>query len=216
MTRAFLTPDALDTSQEQCYPINIAPDLLSYVLGAMHELTLPYRWEPHGVVTPEQAAQFFEEKLLSIIVENCFEDGLMPNIVGECDTDIELPNNTLTPIIWTLSQGTFSVFTRDAPTGVITIHEPGRYQATVYGAFEGNTTGVRRLRIVWSDGSAAKQIQAVTGTAVTSFSFTLPFRVVTAPITLTFQALQNSGVTLDLLGTTSTFGPSRFSIVKLI
>lgn len=210
----YLTPNSLQ-GDLVCFPLFMPGHLFHYVVGALGELTLSHNWELFGTITPNEAAEYFDERLLAFVSTTCEDSLSMPSIVGLRDTDqANIPNNVDTPILWTQASATTAFFSANLTTGVITIHEPGKYVATFSAVFAANATGVRRLRATWTGQAATAQL-ATTPVGAMAMSHAFAFRLASAGDDIVFNVLQNSGGNLNLDLDTVTFGPARFSIVRV-
>lgn len=122
--QAFLTPDSLEGT-EYCFPLTIPGTLFRYVAGALAELASVYNWEQLGTVTPEGAAEYFNEWLFQLSEENCMA---LPKVgrVLTLTSNLVIATNTLT---------TISAWEGFGYGGASEIGQPSRFVAPVDGEY---------------------------------------------------------------------------------
>lgn len=190
---AFLTPDTLEGALE-CSGLDIPAHLFRYVVGALAELTVARNWELHGTVTPEEAADYFNELLLSTQWGLCTMPAMHERILV---TNLSVEHNTTTLV--QMGVGSLDTEYLSYDEGIITAGVNLWVVVTAVADFAANTTGVRRL-IIRRDSTDVAKVQlppagaGVTGVPV-SWSGALQ-----AGETLRYYVLQTSGGSLNLNG----------------
>ena len=128
---AFLTPSDLE-GESECKELSLPVPLLRYAYGALAELTVVDNWEQEGEVTPEEAANYFDEWLYELVSSQCQENDMLTITLTRPTTQL-IAFNTLTRPNWTIIENDGG-FAYEAQTKDFTVLLNGWYllQGSVY------------------------------------------------------------------------------------
>lgn len=192
--------------------MSIPVRLFEFVLGSLLPLTDFRNWEQHGSVTPEDAAEYFDEWLYSLLDGGCNVN--RPFITGILTQVLSVDHNTYEPVPWLDGhQNQDEYFERVGQE--IEILKDGYYTVRANITFQANAVNIRRLRLSWSSGQRMEQVNAgVQGE--TPVTLVVPRTFWAQGTVLTFYAYQNSNSTINAGQTSSLFGPSTFAIEAML
>jgi hypothetical protein len=126
-------------------------------------------------------------------------------------TNQSMPNATVTTIVFDDVLFIRDGVTYNNGTGVITINLPGWYLLTANLRYENNSTGFRTVQAD-ADGLGIMLTNAVSG-GTTGYNYVSRAFQVSSSTTRSVRSQQNSGGSLNILGTNNTVGMSLYRLV---
>lgn len=193
--QAFLTPDSLEGT-EYCFPLTIPGTLFRYVAGALAELTSVNNWEQLGAVTPEDAADYFNELLMAFQSGDC--NLITGHLEARADANVSIPHNVEKLNVWSSSTRTTAMFAMDLFTGTVTMLKDARIQLSVLWNWQNVAGGDREIRIRFNGAWEWLDRCVSTGNFGQSNSLSMN-REVSEGDTITVGAYQNSGSVVSLV-----------------
>ena len=153
-------------------------------------------WEEHGAVTPEEAAEYFDEWVYNLLDQGC----PMPvaRLEARADANVSIAHNTEKQNVWSSASRTADMFDINLTTGVVTVLKDARIQLSVLWNWQNVAGGDREIRVriagawVWLDRAASA------GNFAQSNSLSMHTDVL-ANDTIVVGAYQNSGTAVNLI-----------------
>lgn len=198
---AFLTPDTLEGSLE-CSGLDIPANLFRYVAGALAELTVVENWELHGEVTPEEAADYFNELLLNTQWGLCTMPAMHERVLV---TNLTVATSSVTVV--EMGVGSLDSEFLSYDEGQVTALKNLWVTVTLNSEWQANSLGSRRLELR-RDGTAVARAQfQASGAGVTAVPLAWQGALSQGSV-LEYIVFQNSGDDRVLAGN----GLSRWAI----
>lgn len=113
------------------------------MLGSLLPLTDVDNWETHGTITPEEAAEYFDEWVYDLLDQECFVPTFPPFFFASRSSSQSVPNATETTFDIATTVGSSDHFTFSSANETIELLQAGFYKFHFQAGFAGNTTGDR-------------------------------------------------------------------------
>lgn len=178
--------------------------LFEFVLGSLLPLTNVDNWEEHGSVTPEEAAEYFDEWLYALLDQECIVPMPIVRFFASRSSAQSISNATETTFDISTTVGPTAFFTFSPTNETIELLEDGFYSLYFQAGFAGNATGDRYAAIKDVNTGEYYAIDGGRAAAANNWLGTCSaYRFLPAGTIVYGRVWQNSGGSLNLAASTA-------------